>query len=407
MRILDHHAAQGTGRRRGTLRDLVSRRWLPAAIGLAAAGAVVAAPVAASASTTARSLPVVGHVYLDDNTVGTNTIAGFDRHLDGTLTPMPGSPFTAGGAGTGAGLASQGAVQFAGGGRFLLAVDAGSNQISVERVLPGGSLHLSDVVSSHGVLPVSIAVHGSLVYVANAGPAGSNYTGFRLSPWGSLTAIPGSTVTLPSTAQPGDVLFNGTGTKLIGTRVGTSQIDSFTVGFSGRLSAAPGSPFTAQGQGPFGSEFRPTNPSQLFVSNAHNGTGLGTVSAFADSPDGALRSIGSSPYPNQQTAPCWVTLTPDGRYLFAVNTGSGTISRYAIAWDGQLTVLGSTTVSATAGVGAVDPGLTPGGRFLYVNESRVDSVGVFAVSSTGNLTELPSSPAPLPAGATPAGIAVS
>jgi 6-phosphogluconolactonase (cycloisomerase 2 family) len=102
-----------------------------------------------------------------------------------------------------------------------------------------------------------------------------------------------------------------------------------------------------------------------------------------------------------------VTLTPDGRYLFAVNTGSATISRYAIAWDGQLTVLGSTTVSATAGVGAVDPGLTPGGRFLYVNESRVDSVGVFAVSSTGNLTELPSSPAPLPAGATPAGIAVS
>jgi hypothetical protein len=32
------------------------------------------------------------------------------------------------------------------------------------------------------VLPVSIAVHGSLVYVADAGPAGTNYTGFRLSP---------------------------------------------------------------------------------------------------------------------------------------------------------------------------------------------------------------------------------
>jgi hypothetical protein len=376
-------------------------------IGLAAAGAVAVAPAAASASVTARTVPVVGHVYLDDNTTGTNTIAGFDRHLDGTLTPMPGSPFTAGGAGTGAGLASQGAIQLAGGGRFLLAVDAGSNQISVERVLPGGSLRLSDVVLSHGVLPVSIAVHGSLVYVANAGPAGSNYTGFRLSPGGSLTPIPGSTIALPSTAQPGDVLFNSTGTKLIGTRVGTSQIDSFTVGFSGRVTAAPGSPFTAQGLGPFGSEFRPANPSQLFVSNAHNGTGLGTVSAFADSPSGSLRSIGTSPYANQQTAPCWVILTPDSRYLFAVNTGSGTISRYAISWDGQLTLLGSTTVSATAGVGATDPGLSPDGRYLYVNESRVDSVGLFAVTGNGNLTELPSSPAPLPAGATPAGIAVS
>ena len=52
--------------------------------------------------------------------------------------------------------------------------------------------------------------------------------------------------------------------------MGTSQIDSFTVGFGGRLTAAPGSPFPAQGLGPFGSEFRPTDPGQLFVSNAHN-----------------------------------------------------------------------------------------------------------------------------------------
>ncbi len=405
MRILDRRAARAAGGRRGGSRVLASRRWLPAVVGLAATGAVLAVPAAASAST--RALPVIGHVYLDDNTTGTNTIGAFDRHVDGTLTPEPGSPFTAGGAGTGAGLASQGAIQLAGGGRFLLAVDAGSNQISVERVLPGGSLRLSDVVSSGGVLPVSIAVHGSLVYVANAGPAATDYTGFRLSPRGSLTPIPDSTVTLPGTAQPGDVLFNSTGTKLIGTRVGTSQIDSFTVGFDGRLTAAPGSPFTAQGLGPFGSQFRPTNPRQLFVSNAHNGTGLGTVSGFADSPDGSLTSIGASPYANQQTAPCWVIISPDGQYLFAVNTGSGSISRYAIAGGGQLTLLGSTTVSATAGVGAVDPGLSPGGRFLYVNESRVDSVGVFAVSGNGNLTELPGSPAALPPGATPAGLAVS
>ena len=53
------------------------------------------------------------------------------------------------------------------------------------------------------------------------------------------------------------------------------------------------------------------------------------------------------------------------------------------------------------------PGLSPDGRFLYVNESKISSVGAFAVSGGGNLTELPGSPTPLPAGATPAGIAVS
>ena len=381
-------------------------RWrVPVALGLAAAGAVLAAPGVASASD--YPSPVTGHVYLDDNTAGANTIAAFDRHADGSLTPVPGSPFKIGGAGTGAGLASQGAVQFADGGRFLLAADAGSDQVSVLDVQPGGSLRLADVVSSGGALPVSIAVHGSLVYVANAGSADSDYTGFRLAPWGTLTPVHGSTVALPAAAQPGDLLFNSTGTRLIGTRVGTSQIDSFAVGWSGRLTAAPGSPFTAQGLGPFGSEFRPTNPSQLFVSNAHNGTGLGTVSAFTDSRAGVLTSIGSSPVPDQQTAPCWVTISPDGRYLFAVNTGSGTIARYSIAPGGALTLLGSTAVSATGGVGAVDPGLSPDGRYLYVNESRIDAVGVFAVSGGGNLTELSGSPVSLPAGATPAGIAVS
>ena len=90
-------------------------------------------------------------------------------------------------------------------------------------------------------------------------------------------------MTLASDAAPGDVLFNGTGTSLAGTEVGPSLIDSFTVGSGGRLTAAPGSPFPAQGLGPFGSEFRPASPDQLFVSNAHNtATDSGTVSAFKD-----------------------------------------------------------------------------------------------------------------------------
>jgi 6-phosphogluconolactonase len=403
-RTAEPSASAGEARPFGARRVLASRWRVPVAFSLLAAGAVLAAPAVASASP--YPSPVTGHVYLDDNTAGSNTIAAFDRHANGTLTPVPGSPFAAGGAGTGAGLASQGAVQVADGGRFLLAADAGSNQVSVLRIRSDGSLHPAGVVSSGGALPVSIAVHGSLVYVANAGPADSNYTGFRLAPWGSLTPVPRSTVALPAAAQPGDVLFNSAGTKLIGTRVGTSQIDSFTVRLSGRLTAAPGSPFTAQGLGPFGSQFRPTNPSQLFVSNAHNGTGLGTVSAFADSRTGVLTPVGSSPVPDQQTAPCWVTISPDGRYLFAVNTGSGTISRYSIAPGGALTLLGSTQVSASGGVGAVDPGMSPDGRFLFVNESKIASVGAFAVIG-GNLTELPGSPTPLPAGAAPAGIAVS
>jgi 6-phosphogluconolactonase len=391
------------------MRFVTRRRPGPVVLGLAAAALAVTAAVPAAASASTFTSPVVGHVYVNDNTAGANTIGAFDRHADGTLTPEAGSPFAAGGAGTGAGLASQGALQISPDGRFLIAADAGSNQVSVLRISGNGSLKLvpGGVVPSGGVLPVSIAVHGELVYVANSGAGGSNYTGFRLHRNGRLAPIAGSAVALPDGSQPGDVLFNGDGTKLAGTRVGTSQIDSFTVGPGGLLTAAPGSPFPAQGLGPFGSEFRPTHPDQLFVSNAHNaGTGSGTVSAFGDSADGALSPIGSSPFADLQTAPCWVEITHDGRYLFTVNTGSGSISRYRITHHGALILLGSTAVKANGGVGAVDARLSPDGRYLYVDESKIGAVGAFAVNG-GGLTELASSPVSLPAGATPAGIVVT
>jgi 6-phosphogluconolactonase (cycloisomerase 2 family) len=381
------------------------RRSLAAPLLLGAIGLVPAvAPTAALASPDTA----VGHVYLDDNTAGTNTIAAFNRHADGSLTLTPGSPFRAGGAGTGSGLASQGAIQIAPGGRFLLAVDAGSNQISVLRIKNDGSLKPvpSGVTSSGGLKPVSITVHGNLVYVANTADGGSNYTGFRLGTDGQLTPIAGSTIALPDGSQPGQIFFNGSGTKAVGTRINSSLIDSFIVGRDGRLTPAPGSPFPAQGVGPFGSEFRPTNPDQVFVSNAHNGAGAGTVSAFNDGIDGTLSSIGSSPFADNQTAPCWVEISPDGQFLFTVNTASGTISRYSIADDGALTLLGSTPVSSSGGVGAVDARLTPDGGVLYVDESRINSVACFSVDG-GDLAELSSSPTALPAGATPAGIAVN
>ena len=190
----------------------------------------------------------------------------------------------------------------------------------------------------------------------------------------------------------------------VGTEVGTSRVDSFTVGLGGRLTAAPGSPFPAQGLGPFGSECRPTNPSQLFVSTAHNvGAGTGTVSTFTDAVNGTLTPVAGSPFADGQSAPCWVEITHDGQFLFTVNTGSGEISRYQIASDGGLTLLSSTQVSVTCGVGAVDARLSPDGSFLYVDESRIGKVGAFAVNG-GNLTELATSPTSLPSGATPAGI---
>ena len=80
----------------------------------------------------------------------------------------------------------------------------------------------------------------------------------------------------------------------------------------GRLVPAPDSPFPAQGPGPLGSEFRPTDPGQLLVSNAHGAANAGTVSAFRVDDDGTLTSIGASTFP---AGTVLVEITHDGRFL--------------------------------------------------------------------------------------------
>jgi len=379
--------------------------------------ALLVAALAGSAAASADSWH--GHhardyVYLDDNPAAANTIAGFVRNADGSLTALAGSPFAAGGVGLGASLGSQGAIQVTDDGRYLLAVDAGSNQISVLRINNDGSLApvAGSPFASGGLEPNSIAVSDNLVYVENAGGTAPNFTGFWLGRGGRLTPIPNSTVTVAAGANAnlGDVLFNNDGTRLVGVEVGPktgpSQIDSFTVNRNGTLTAAPGSPYPAQGLGPFGSQFSPINPNQLFVSNAHNGAGLGTVSAFNDSWNGTLSPIGASPYANGQTAPCWLVVSHDGEYLYAFNTASATVSSYSIARDGTLTLVGtSAPVSGIVG-GGTDITLSTDDSTLYLNEGGNHTVAAFTVNG-GTVTQLPGSPYSTPVGASTAGLVVA
>jgi 6-phosphogluconolactonase len=384
----------------------------------AVVGAVVLASGAAASPAGPHGSRVVGHVYVNDNTTPVNSVAGFDRHADGSLTAISGSPFAVGGSGTGHADASQGSLQLSADGRYLLAVDAGSNQISVLRIKPDGSLQTvaGSPVASGGVDPVSIGVHHDLVYVANAGPGSNagdtNYKGFRLDRGGHLRAIPNSTYVLPNDSKPGQVLFNRDGTKVAGTRIATSKIDSFTVGHGGRLTPAAGSPFDAQafsptqGWGQLGAEFSPTSPNQLFVSDAHTAAGgaafPGLVSSFLDGPGGTLTPVGA-PVANDGGASCWVEISHDGRFLFVVNTASASVSSYSIGADGALSFLQSTS-AGQIGAGAEDARLSPDGRTLWVVESGTNAVTGFTVSG-GTLTPLVAIAGP--GGAAPSGIVVT
>ena len=122
--------------------------------------------------------------------------------------------------------------------------------------------------------------------------------------------------------------------------------------------------------------------------------------------DGVLSPIGGSPYADGRTAPCWVEISPDGRYLFAVNTGSTDVSSYRILTDGSLQLQGTTAFRSGAGIRPFDARFNPGGKDLYVVDAALAAISAFAVGG-GSLTELDRSPFSLPAGAKPFGIVVT
>lgn len=361
-----------------------------------------------SASVAAAPSGAVGFVYVNLNTAVANTVAGFARHADGSLTAVPGSPFAVGGAGTGTAIGTQGALQVSDDGRYLLAADAGSDQISVLRIKPDGGLQPAEgsPIASGGSKPASIAVHRGLIYVANTGGT-PNYTGFTLNAGGHLRPIAGSTVPEPG-ANIADVLFSSDGTRLVGTRLSTALIDSFTVDSGGMLHTASGSPFQGVA-GTFAGKFRPANPSQLFVANTAGGTGTNgpsSLAAYTDSATGVLQEIGG-PVSNDQKGSCWIEITPDGRYAYTSNAGSDTISRYALAADGTPTYLGSIHLQGAADLHPFDLRADVSGKYLYVAEVDNGSIGVLRINGDGSLTELAGSPVALPAGAKTFGIAVA
>src|SRR2546430_1467440 len=144
---------------------------------------VAAVTAAATPAFASASSQVSGAVFVQtDNTAG-NRVVAYDRAADGTLTPA-GSYATGGRGGILAGsvvdhTASQGSLTYDPRHGLLYAMNAGSDTISVFAVR-GDRLALREVLSSGGAFPVSVAVHGDLVYVLNALNGGS-VQGYRSS----------------------------------------------------------------------------------------------------------------------------------------------------------------------------------------------------------------------------------
>ena len=318
-----------------------------------------------------------GAVYSQTNAVAGNAVAAFDRAADGRLTPA--GSYATGGLGTGAGLGSQGAVTLDD--HLLLAVNAGSDQVSVFRVGRRG-LRLADVEPSGGDQPISVTVHHGLVYVLNAGGTG-NVTGFRLTRRGDLIPLAASTRPLSSgAAGPAQVQFSPDGDTVVVTEKATGVIDGFPVRRDGRLGTAVLNP--SAGQTPFGFAF--DRRGRLFVSEAFGGAaGQSAVSSYGVTRAGALGVVTPSAA-TLQTAACWVAVTGSGRYVYTGNTGSNSITGYATTRKGAITRLDPDGVTATTGRSTTDLALSRGSRYLYAHNAIDGSLSGFRVNADGSLT---------------------
>ena len=367
---------------------------------LAAAAGAYREPVAPSTQLTASLAAAVaadraqpGAVYTLSNAATGNVVLVFDRAADGTLAAA--GAFPTGGLGTGGGLGSQGALVLSQGGRFLLAVNAGSDEVSVLRVRPS-SLELVGTVPSGGDQPTSVTVHKDLVYVLNAGGAG-NIVGFRLGRSGALSPIAGSTRPLSSAAAaPAQVEFSPNGRVLVVTERETNVISTYLVGRDGLVTGPNVNP--SAGATPFGFAF--DNSGRLLVSEAFGGAADASASSsYVLHDDGTLTLLSGS-VPTTETAACWLVVTNSGRFAYVTNTGSGSLSGYGIEPDGRLTLLDADGRTGETGAGSapIDAAFDVASRFLYTLNAGNGSISAFAVRSNGSLAEL-EGVAGLPAGA--------
>jgi 6-phosphogluconolactonase (cycloisomerase 2 family) len=327
-----------------------------------------------------------GAVYTMTNAADGNTIAIFTRAADGTL--MPAGTVPTGGLGTGGGLGNQGALVLGEGNRFLFAANAGSDQISVFRVLGPQDLRLVDVVSSSGDQPISLTVHRRLLYVLNAGGDG-NITGFRIRSGGQLTPIANSTLPLSGAGVgPAQIQFSPDGDLLVVTEKNTNLIDTYVVGANGRASGPTSQP--SAGQTPFGFAFGGRD--RLFVSEAFGGAvDQSAVSSYGVAGDGELTTLDPS-VGTTETAACWVVVTSNNRFVYTTNTGSGSVTGYRIGSDGSLTLLNDDGRTGATGDGStpIDAALGGGGqRFLYVLLAGTGGIAGFRIEANGALTPLP------------------
>ena len=389
-----------------------------------------------------------GGVFVMSNILEGNTIVAYSRAADGTLS-LVGEFATGGNGGDFDGpegldpLISAYAIINTPDNEYLMAVNAGSDTISVMAVNDDMSLTLVDTVSSFGTGPNSLAFNNGIVYVTNIDADGEfggepdqegSIYGYTFS-GGDLEPIAGSGRELDN--RPSAVRFSPDGSTLLVASInaGSNQLASANedsmVAFTIDGNGIPSESITGAGTSTFQGNSENRNlPSAIGfeVVDRSNGTfavvteareftaagdppnfpGLqtGSISTYQVGGNGSLTgaqldlTAGQSATRGEgQITACWIVMDPDGEHFYVSNAISATISTFRFTdASGNVELLNEVAASGigpgtvTDGAlafsntdGWIDLDITDDGAFIYQLFGLSGAVGVYAVDN-GNLS---------------------
>jgi 6-phosphogluconolactonase (cycloisomerase 2 family) len=341
-------------------------------------------------------------VYTNDNaspqtTGAPNSVSAFRVNSDGTLSLLPGSPFTTGGNGSNGGRIAANditIVQPAGSAAdvklpVLYAVNQGDGTISAFRISTStgnlsplhGSPFLIDGPPG-GDYSIAASPNAALLFVTNDSTTVIRI--YSISPAGTLSQIQGS---------PFETSINWLGLKvtadgrflLAGEATG-NNVGVFRIARNGSLSAVAGSPFPGSGHSA-GVTANCGGNLAFHIDTAHD------VDVYSMDSNGTLSPVPGSPFLTVNGFNAGLALSPNNQFLFVTdpfgNNGSSNISAFAVGQDGTLSPVPGSPFPAAFGPGGVAATTTSrDGKFLFSYMFVFSQVDVQMIGADGALTDL-------------------
>jgi hypothetical protein len=339
----------------------------------------------------------LGAAFFLSNPDGPNTVEAFSRNTATGLLTYLGS-FPTGGNGSKAIQGSQ-AHAVVVKGNLLYAVNSGSDSFSTFRIGSDGRPTWLATTTSNGVRPVSIAVHGNLLFVLNqgivaadaGGPKPASIRGFLINSSGIPSPIGNATFSFNSESAPSDVFFLGNRFRLAVLKSGSDAVEAFNVSPTGELSNNQTMTVGEYpGNQPVGGAANSNLPGIGFaavIGEEITGAGASVVSFSAS----ANLTIQPELDADDDIDPCWAVTSIKGDRLWSSNFMPKSLTLYLVDGNGTLTRSSIYTPLNDTGPGSLDLDVSADGRFLYrlrafstnnQNPNPVPIVEAFKIEST-------------------------